>query len=78
MSILLSTEEMGYGFSFYTLLERCSSLVGPLAWGGIIAILGTDSRSYRVAIGSMTLFVLLGLVIVSFWKRKPRTVTFSA
>jgi len=71
MSLLLSSEEMGYGFSFYTLLERCSSLVGPLAWGVIITLLGTNSFSYRVAIASMTLFVCAGLVIVSFWKREP-------
>lgn len=70
MSTLLRTEEMGFGFSFYTLLERFSSLVGPLTWGGIIAALGTGSSSYRIAMASMTTFVVAGLLIVSFWKRK--------
>jgi UMF1 family MFS transporter len=71
MSTLLSTEEMGYGFSFYTLLERFASFVGPLTWGGIIALLGTNSSSYRIAMASMTVFVFVGLMIVTFWKRKP-------
>jgi len=70
MSLLLSKEDMGYGFSFYTILERFSTLVGPLSWGGIIALLGTDSNSYRIAIGTMTIFVLIGLLILTFWKRK--------
>jgi UMF1 family MFS transporter len=70
MSTLLSTEEMGYGFSFYTLLERFASFVGPLTWGGIIALLGTNSSSYRIAMASMTIFVIAGLIIVSFWKRE--------
>lgn len=71
MSTLLSTEDMGYGFSFYTLLERFSSLVGPLTWGGIISLLGTNSSSYRIAMAAMTVFVLLGLLIISFWRREP-------
>lgn len=71
MSTLLASEEMGYGFSFYTVLERFSSLVGPLAWGSIIAVAGTNSTSYRIAMASMTVFVFTGLLIVSFWKRRP-------
>jgi MFS transporter, UMF1 family len=74
MSTILSTGEMGYGFSFYTLLERFSSFVGPLAWGGIIAILGTNASSYRIAMAFMTVFVLAGLLIVSFWKRENELV----
>lgn len=71
LSTLLSTDEMGYGFSFYTILERFSSLAGPLTWGGIIALLGTESSSYRIAMLGMTVFVLAGLLIISFWTRKP-------
>lgn len=69
MSKLLPSEEMGYGFSFYTLLERFSTLIGPLTWGGIILIFGTESISYRIAMASMAIFVVIGLIIVSFWKR---------
>jgi UMF1 family MFS transporter len=70
MSLLLSKEDMGYGFSFYTILERFSTLVGPLTWGGIISLLGTDANTYRIAMGSMTVFVLIGLIILTFWKRE--------
>jgi MFS transporter, UMF1 family len=69
MSTLLQPHEIGYGFSFYTLLERFASLVGPLAWGAIIATQGTRSSSYRVAMASMTIFVLAGLLVVIFWRR---------
>ncbi len=74
MSTLLATEEMGFGFSFYTLLERFASLVGPLTWGGIIAILGTNSSSYRIAMATMTIYVFAGLMIISFWKRIPTSI----
>lgn len=70
MSLLLTKEDLGYGFSFYTILERFSTLVGPLTWGGILALLGTASNSYRIAMGTMTIFVLAGLIILIFWKRK--------
>ena len=71
MSTLLATEEMGYGFSFYTLLERFASFVGPLTWGGIIALLGTNATSYRIAMASMTVFVAAGLILLSLWRREP-------
>ncbi len=69
MSLLLAKEDLGYGFSFYTILERFSTFVGPLTWGAIISILGTDSGTYRIAIGSMTLFVVIGLLMITFWKK---------
>ncbi len=72
MSTLLKSEEMGYGFSFYTLLERFSTFAGPITWGVIISLLGTNSNSYRIAIASMTVFVITGFIILAFWKRKPR------
>lgn len=72
MSLLLAKEDLGYGFSFYTILERFSTFVGPLTWGAIISIFGTKSESYRIAMGAMTLFVVIGLLIITFWKKnKP-------
>lgn len=32
ISTLLSDEEMGYGFSFYTIAERFATFIGPLTW----------------------------------------------
>ncbi|MBU1036888.1 MFS transporter [Patescibacteria group bacterium] len=73
LSELLKKENIGYGFSFYTLAERFATLLGPLTYGGIIAVLGTESSSYRLAMGSMTVFVLIGLIILMKWKRTPKT-----
>lgn len=70
MSTLLSSEEMGYGFSFYTLFERFATFVGPLTWGGIIWFLGTAPSSYKIAMSTMAVFVVVGLVILSTWKKK--------
>ena len=72
LSTLLSKEEMGYGFSFYTLAERFATFLGPLTWGGIIWILGTEAKSYRIDMALMTVFVLIGLAILIKWKRVPQ------
>ncbi len=69
MSKVLSKSEIGYGFSFYTLFERFATLFGPLLWGGIIAFLGIHQISYRIAMASMTFFVIIGLVVLFVWKR---------
>ncbi|MDD5726487.1 MAG: MFS transporter [Patescibacteria group bacterium] len=72
LSELLKKEELGYGFSFYTLAERFATLLGPLTWGGIIAGLGIQHTSYRIAMASMALFVVVGLIILIKWKRVPK------
>jgi UMF1 family MFS transporter len=72
LSQVLKREELGYGFSFYTLFERFATLLGPLSWGGVIAIMGTGANSYRTAMMSMVAFVIIGLVILYKWKRVPR------
>lgn len=69
LSKILKKEEYVYGFSFYTLSERFATMVGPLTWGGIIAIFGTDSLYYRIAAFSLVIFVVIGLWILSYWSR---------
>lgn len=75
LSEILKKEELGYGFSFYTLAERFATLLGPLTWGGIIAVLGTQQTSYRTAMLSMVIFVLIGLVVLLKWKREAKQVS---
>ena len=77
LSEVLKKEELSYGFSFYTIIERFATFVGPLTWGGIIAVLGTHGSSYRIAMLSMTAFVIIGLIILLNWKREMKTVTIS-
>ncbi|KKS99433.1 MAG: hypothetical protein UV76_C0020G0012, partial [Candidatus Nomurabacteria bacterium GW2011_GWA2_43_15] len=50
-----------------------------LTWGGIIWIFNTQIFAYRIAVGTMTLFVIIGLVILLKWKRelKPINEQFS-
>ncbi len=69
LSKILKKEELSYGFSFYAIVERVATLFGPLAWGGIIAGLGIQQISYRIAMAAMTLFVIIGLIILVKWKR---------
>ncbi len=69
ISTLLSNDEMGYGFSFYTLFERFSTLFGPLTWGGMIWWLGTAPSSYKITMTTMVIFVIISLIILHYWKR---------
>lgn len=69
LTLVLPKKDMGYGFSFYTIAERFATLVGPLTWGGIIWAMDTRIIAYRVAVGAMTIFVIIGLIILNNWKR---------
>ena len=73
MSMLVAKEDLWYGFSFYTIFERFAAIIWPLTWGGIIAIGGVNSGSYRIAMVSMTAFVVVWLLLIIFWKRKTNT-----
>ena len=70
LSNVLDKDNLGYGFSFYSLMERFATFVGPLSWGGIILILGTGPNSYRIAVAFMTVFIVIGLIVLLKWKRE--------
>ncbi|MCL2890000.1 MAG: MFS transporter, partial [Alphaproteobacteria bacterium] len=53
ISTNLESGKVGYGFSFYTIFERFSAMVGPLAWGGVLLVGG----GYRLAMLSMAGFI---------------------
>jgi len=76
ISSLLSKGEMTYGFSFYTLAERFSTFLGPLTWGGIITVLGTDEIAYRTSVAAMAIFIIAGLLVLVFFKR-PKNLGFA-
>ena len=69
LTTVLPKKDMSYGFSFYTIAERFSTLVGPLTWGIIISLMGTSAFAYRTAVGVMTVFAIAGFVILHRWKR---------
>ncbi|KKQ32357.1 MAG: Transporter, major facilitator family [Candidatus Nomurabacteria bacterium GW2011_GWA1_37_20] len=69
LTTVLVKENMGYGFSFYTIAERFATLVGPLTWGGIIWAMGTEALAYRIAAGTMTIFCIIDLIILHRWRQ---------
>lgn len=65
MTALCPKEKLNFGFSFYTLAERFSTLIGPLAWGLITSLfIGFGPTRYRIAIIAMAVFVAIGIFIL--------------
>lgn len=62
---LSPADQMNHAFSYYNLFERFSTFVGPITWGLITTLLvNSGAVRYRIAMGSMAVFILVGLVIV--------------
>jgi MFS transporter, UMF1 family len=70
LSSLLAPNEVGFGFSFYTLFERLSTFVGPLTWGGIVTLYGPSPQTLRWAMGLMTIYVVIGLLVLCKGQRR--------
>ncbi|MDP3973483.1 MAG: MFS transporter [Candidatus Daviesbacteria bacterium] len=65
MVYLSPPEKLNHAFSYYTMFERFSTLVGPLSWGLITLVLvDLGSLRYQIAMASMAIFILIGLFIV--------------
>jgi|SRR3989344_1110592 len=65
MTALTPKEKLNFGFSFYTLAERTSTLVGPLFWGLTTYIfINFGPTRYRIAMIVMAVFVALGFYFV--------------
>lgn len=55
---------LNQSFTYYTLMERFATFIGPVSWGLIVGIpFGAPSMGYKIAALSMCIFVLLGLMI---------------
>lgn len=60
---------MNLSFTYYTLMERLATFMGPISWGLIVAYLPrTNALNYRIAAIAMAIFVLIGYM---FAKRLP-------
>jgi len=66
ISMNLGKDQVGYGFSFYTIFERFSSMAGPLVWGTILTV----GLGYRASMLSMAVFILIGMVVLKTMKVK--------
>ncbi|MCI0619816.1 MFS transporter [Candidatus Wolfebacteria bacterium] len=63
MSHLAPTSGHNLTFGYFGLVERASSLVGPVVWGLIATnLVSIGPTRYRIAATIVTLFILLGLV----------------
>lgn len=62
MSYLTPSGAHNLAFSYFNLIERASSLVGPIVWGLVVTgLISMGSYRYRLATLAVTLFILLGL-----------------
>ena len=65
MTALCPKEKLNFGFSFYTLGERVSTLIGPLSWGLITYFfVNLGPTRYRIAVTAMAFFVAIGILFL--------------
>ncbi len=62
----LSPKHMyGEVFGFYGLVIKIGAIIGPLVWGTIILVFSSLGLiKYRIAVGSLTLFIIAGLIML--------------
>jgi len=62
MAYLTPKESNNLAFAFFNLMERASSLVGPIVWGVVVgSLVGLGSYRYRLATLAVTVFIIFGL-----------------
>jgi UMF1 family MFS transporter len=63
---LSPTAQVGEFFGLYGLVGKLSAVIGPLAYGSLIAILlpGMGTGAYQVAILSLLILMVIGLLII--------------
>lgn len=62
MAYLTPPKSSNLAFSYFSLIERTSSLVGPVAWGLVVSnLVSMGSYRYRLATLAVTVFIILGL-----------------
>ena len=72
MTALTPVNKLNFGFSFYTLAERVSTLVGPVSWGLITTLLvRLGPLRYRLAACAMAVFVAIGLILLKKVRINP-------
>ncbi|MFA6554178.1 MAG: MFS transporter [Candidatus Paceibacterota bacterium] len=56
---------LNQSFTYFTLMERFATFIGPISWGLIVALAPhSEAFNYRAAAFSMTIFVVVGLLII--------------
>jgi UMF1 family MFS transporter len=57
---------LGRTFGFYSIFERCASIIGPLLWGAIMLLPLETSWRYTCAFTVMGLLIILSIFILLF------------
>ena len=66
MAYLAPAGKHNLAFSYFSLAERASSFLGPVVWGLLVTnLVSFGSARYRVATVAVTLFIVLGLVLLA-------------
>ncbi len=66
MSELIPAGSDNLAFAYFNIIERTSSLVGPVVWGLVVTgLVSMGSYRYRLATLAVTVFILLGLWALS-------------
>lgn len=75
---LAPPERIGEFFGIYGLTEKCTAIVGPMMWGITIYIfskMGHQLLGYRIAVGTLLVALVIGLIIFTFVEIPEQTGT---
>ncbi|UCE27068.1 MAG: MFS transporter [Candidatus Coatesbacteria bacterium] len=62
---LVPSGELGEYFGLYALSGKAAAIVGPLLWGAVVlAASGLGPGKYRMAVASLGLFTVIGLILL--------------
>lgn len=65
MAYLAPSGKHNLSFAYFSLVERASSFVGPIFWGLMVGgVALADGGEYRVTLGMLALFVVIGLLFL--------------
>jgi UMF1 family MFS transporter len=63
--------KLGEYFGFYSTFQKFASIIGPLTWGGVTLLLNNyGSFKYRVAVFSLSILMLIGLILAAKVREK--------
>lgn len=68
------TKKIGEYFGIFSTFQKFASIIGPLTWGGItLLLINYGVFKYKVAIFSISILVLIGLILATKVKEKRTT-----
>lgn len=66
MAYLAPAGKHNLTFAYFSVVERASSFVGPLAWGMMVGgLVSIEPTNYRVSLAMMAVFIFLGLLALA-------------